>query len=71
MVIAELSICGLTKEVTYLVSILIDSVPHVITDYTKTQPSLAPTSRKIQIFRNPRREAGVIRLNYLYATRND
>ena len=38
MVIAELSICGLTKKVTYLVSILIDSVPHAITDYTKTQP---------------------------------
>ena len=53
------------------VFILIDSVPHAITDYTKTQPSLAPTSRKVQIFRNPRREAGVIRLSYLYATRND
>ena len=67
MVIAELSICVLTKKVTYFVSILIDSVPHAITDYTKTQPSLAPTSRKVQIFRNPRREAGVIRLSYLYS----
>lgn len=51
------------------VFILIDSIPHAITDYTKDQPDLAPDQRKVQIFRNPSRDAGVARLNYLYATR--
>ena len=51
------------------VFILIDSVPHAITDYTKTQSDLAPGGRKVQIFRNPQPDAGLARLNYLYATK--
>lgn len=48
------------------VFILIDSVPHSITDYTKTQKDLHPGSTKVQIFRNPNRYDGILRLNYLF-----
>lgn len=50
--------------------ILIDSVPHSITDFTKHHNALMPGSERVQIFRNPNRYSGVIRLNYLYENQN-
>lgn len=50
--------------------ILIDSVPHSITDFTKHHAELMPGSGRVQIFRNPNRYSGVIRLNYLYENEN-
>lgn len=50
--------------------ILIDSVPHSITDFTKHHEDLMPGSGRVQIFRNPNRYSGVMRLNYLYENEN-
>ncbi|MGN1279462.1 MAG: hypothetical protein ACI4T4_02125, partial [Limosilactobacillus sp.] len=50
--------------------ILIDSVPHAITDFTKQHEKLMPGSERVQIFRNPNRYSGVLRLNYLYENEN-
>lgn len=49
------------------VFLLIGSVPHAITDYTKNTDDLNENSQKIQIFDTPAKYDGVIRLHYLFS----
>lgn len=48
------------------VFLLIDSIPHSITNYTKSKADLRPGSIKVQVFNNPNRYDGIARLNYLF-----
>ena len=52
------------------VFLLIGSIPHAITDYTKEISDLKPGNDKVQIFDIPAKYDGVIRLHYLYANKN-
>lgn len=51
------------------VFILIGSVPHAVTDYTKQAEGLGVGEKKAQIFGTPAKYDGVIRLHYLYANK--
>ncbi|MDB6221946.1 hypothetical protein [Lactobacillus amylovorus] len=46
--------------------LLIGSVPHALTDYTKRTDDLNKNSQKVQIFDTPAKYDGVIRLHYLF-----
>ncbi|WP_025014572.1 hypothetical protein [Lactobacillus kitasatonis] len=48
------------------VFLLIGSVPHALTDYTKRTDDLNENSQKVQIFDTPAKYDGVIRLHYLF-----
>lgn len=48
------------------VFILIGSVPHVVTEYTKNMTDLNENSQKVQTFETPAKYDGVIRLHYLF-----
>ncbi|WP_103660672.1 hypothetical protein [Lactobacillus sp. HT06-2] len=52
-----------------LVFILIGSVPHFITEYTRATTDLGKDSAKVQTFEVPAKYDGVIRLHYLYVNR--
>lgn len=53
------------------VFVLIGSVPHSITVYTKSTKDLGENSNKVQIFDVPAKYDGVIRLHYLYVNHAD
>lgn len=48
------------------VFLLLGSVPHALTDYTKNTTDLNKDSQKVQIFDAPAKYDGVIRLHYLF-----
>ena len=51
------------------VFMLVGSVPHAMTVYTKGTNDLNENSDKVQTFDVPAKYDGVIRLHYLYANR--
>lgn len=53
-----------------IVFLLIGSVPHFVTEYTRATNDLGKNSAKVQTFEVPAKYDGVIRLHYLYVNRD-
>lgn len=55
-----------TMHTSDYVFLLVGSVPHAVTEYTKNTSDLNKDSQKVQIFDIPAKYDGVIRLHYLF-----